>query len=91
MAQIVFANDRTAAVELTIEPWAMFESIPAGARVVIEFNDAPPPEIEFSLEESGGAFIYVNSEHVRVALPGEVPDFGHGVRAPTWRIFKKEK
>ena len=82
MAKLVFANRRTTPVGLVIEPWAQHDQIPADAVVEIEFNDAPPPELQFSLDERGDALIYVNTEHVIIRINGEERDFGHGKRAP---------
>ena len=88
MAKILFTNGRSKPIGLTIEPWAEFETLAAGANIVFEFNDAPPPEVQFVMEETGGAFIYINSENVRIKTAEKERSLGSGKRAPSFPILK---
>jgi hypothetical protein len=88
LAKILFTNSRTAPVGLIIEPWAQFETVSAGASVVFEFDDAPPPEVQFVVEASGDAFIYLNSENVRIRTAEKEQSFGSGTRAPSFPALR---
>lgn len=74
--------------DLVIEPWAAVETVPPGANVIFEFNDTPPPEVQFLVRDSGESFIYINSEYVRMQMPGKECDWGHDTRAPSFPILK---
>jgi hypothetical protein len=88
LAKILFTNERSSPIGLVIEPWADFATVPAGANVIFEFGDSPPPEVQFVVRDSGDAFIYINSEHVRMRMPGKECDWGFGKRAPSFPILK---
>jgi hypothetical protein len=83
MAKLIFTNKRSIPTRLTIEPWAQYDEIPANGVVEIEFSDAPPPELQFSIENLGDALIYINTEHVKIRVNGQDRDFGFGERAPS--------
>jgi hypothetical protein len=83
MAKLIFTNKRSIPTWLTIEPWAQYDEIPPDAVVEIEFNDTPPPELQFSIENLGDALIFINTEYVTIRVNGEERRFGHGERAPS--------
>jgi len=88
VAKILFTNDRSAPTDLVIEPWGYVETVPVGVNVIFEFNDAPPPEVQFLVRDSGEAYIYLNSETVRMSMPGKECTYGNGTRAPSFPILK---
>jgi hypothetical protein len=90
MAKILFTNNRTDPIVLVLEPWAMAETIRAGGEATFEFSDSPPPEVQFAIEESGEAFVWLNSECVRVTIDGKLWDFNVGERFPSFAIFRTQ-
>jgi hypothetical protein len=50
---ITFQNQQDDDIELVIEPWAVAETVAPGGIVSIAVNAVPPPEIEFSVTQSG--------------------------------------
>ena len=82
MAKLHFKNKQARRIGLQIEPWACYDEIPPEGVVEIEFDDAPPPGLQFSMEEEGHALIFINSEHVIIRINGEERDFGAGKRFP---------
>jgi len=91
MAKFHFQNHQDVEVRLVIEPWAMCETVPAGAIVEFEVNDSPPPEIEFCITEDGGPYVYVISERVRISLEDKNYDFTSPFRPPSgvFRFLRK--
>ena len=83
MAKFHFQNHQDADVRLVIEPWAMCETVAAGAIVEFEVNDSPPPEIEFCVTEKGDPYVYVISERLRISVEGKNYDFTSPFRPPS--------
>jgi hypothetical protein len=82
LAKLHFSNQSAQPVGLVIEPWAQYDLIPPDGVVEFEFNDLPPPVLQFSVQEDGRALVYVNSERVTVRINGEERSLGIGRRAP---------
>ena len=87
MAKILFTNNRNLPVELVIEPWAMAETVGPKGNATFEFNDSPPPEVQFAIEESGGAYLWLNSECVNVTIDDKLWTFDVGERFPSFPIL----
>jgi hypothetical protein len=83
VAKLLFTNDQSKPIGLTLEPWAQHDIIPARSAVEFEFNDAPAPELQFTIRETGDVLIYLNTEYIKIRINGEVRDFGYGERAPS--------
>jgi hypothetical protein len=88
MAVVRFQNHQDEKVELLIEPWAVAEIIAPGSVVEFEVNDAPSPEIEFCLTETGQPCVYVMSEEVRVRVDGHERHHFNTEFRPSAEVFQ---
>jgi hypothetical protein len=84
-----FHNQQDNDIEVVIEPWAMFETVPPGGIMTFQVNATPPAEIEFSVTPRGEQYVYVMSEHVVISVNGEIrQDFRTKTRPPG-DVFRK--
>jgi hypothetical protein len=77
MTKIRIQNTFKVPLELTIEPWAELEIIPAGGTVKFEC-EGEDTEIEFSIISDNSAFVYVWSREVRMLLSDRVLEYNGG-------------
>jgi hypothetical protein len=89
MAVFRFQNHQDEDVELLIEPWAIAEIVAPSVVVEFEVNDAPPPEIEFCLTESGQPYVYVMSEEVHIRVGGNERHCLKTEFRPSTEVFRR--